>query len=327
MSYGSKSWQQWVIEDEKTVFSLLKEAYDAGIRTWDTADMYSFGASESLIGKFLKEYKIPRSTVTIMTKVFSPVPVPGHEASGPNMVNRYGLSRKHIMDAVDESVERLGTYIDVYQIHRLDDTTDKVEIMEALNDCVKSGKVRYIGASSMRATEFAQLQFIAEQRGLAKFVSMQNLYNLIYREEEREMLPYCNETGVGVIPWSPIARGLLTRPVSETSERQETDPYTPLLKLGQQPSDDEIIKRVEEVAKKRGVSMAIVAIAWALSKGTCPIVGFNKPERIHEAVEAVKFKLTDDECKYLEEPYRPHEPTAQGLSEQTKKVIAPWLYH
>lgn len=326
MSYGSKSWQQWVLEDEETIFGLLKTAYDAGIRTWDTADMYSYGESERLIGKFLKQYKIPRSTVTIMTKVFTPVPIPGHEANAANMVNRYGLSRKHIMDAVDESTERLGTYIDVYQIHRLDDTTDKTEIMEALNDCVRSGKVRYIGASSMRATEFAQLQFIAEKRGFAKFISMQNLYNLVYREEEREMIPFCNETGVGIIPWSPIARGVLTRPLSETSDRMSSDGYTSYLKLGQQPGDDEIIKRVEEVAKKRGVSMAIVAIAWVLSKGTCPIVGFNKPERIHEAVQAVKFKLTPEESAYLEEPYRAHEALAQGLDDRTKKALAPYLY-
>lgn len=326
MSYGSKTWQNWVVEDEETIFGLLKTAYDAGIRTWDTADLYSHGESERLIGKFLKQYNIPRSTVTILSKVFFPMPVAGQPFDEPTMINRFGLSRKHIMDAVDESVERLGTYIDVYQIHRLDWTVNKVEIMEALNDCVRSGKVRYLGASSMLATEFAQLQFIAEQRGLTKFISMQNFYNLIHREEEREMIPFCNETGVGIIPWSPIARGLLARPLDKTSERQTAESYAfDMLKLGQQPGDKEVIQRVEEIAQKRNVAMAIVAIAWVLSKGACPIVGFSKPERIHEAVEAVKFKLTADEISYLEEPYKPHEPTSVVFPEAYIKGVFPFL--
>jgi aryl-alcohol dehydrogenase-like predicted oxidoreductase len=290
------------------VFNLLKTAYDAGIRTWDTANVYSQGESERLIGKFLKKFNIPRSTVTILTKVYFPMELEGHEKSKANLINRFGLSRKNILEAVDESVERLGTYIDVYQIHRFDDTVDKVEIMEALNDCVRSGKVRYIGASSMRATEFAQLQFIAEQRGWAKFVSMQNFYNLIYREEEREMIPYCSETGVGLIPWSPIARGVLARPAGSATERSTAEKgLQENLKLGNQPGDDEIIKRVEEVAKNHGVSMATVSTAWVLAKGGCPIVGFNKPERIHDAIKAVELKLTDQEIAYLEEPYRAHE--------------------
>lgn len=320
----------WAIEDEKEVFEILKVAYDQGIRTWDTADMYSAGQSERFIGKFLKEYNIPRSTVTILTKVWAPMPAEGAEINEANMINRFGLSRKHIMDAVDESIERLGTYIDVYQIARLDDTTDKVEIMEALNDCVRSGKVRYIGASVMRATEFAQLQFIAEQRGLTKFISMQNSYSLIYREEEREMIPFCNDTGVGLIPWGTLATGMLCRPLKATSDSvRGSSMFQALMqgltKFGDQSGDAEVINRVEEVANKRGVSMTIVALAWALSKGVCPVVGFNKPERVHEAVRAVAFKLSTEEISYLEEPYMPHQPTVHRLEENVKKVIMPWL--
>jgi aryl-alcohol dehydrogenase-like predicted oxidoreductase len=327
MSFGSKSWQDWVIEDEDKVFELLQAAYDAGIRTWDTADVYSQGESERLIGKFLKTNNIPRSTMTILTKVMFPMNIPGRERTAANMLYRYGLSRKHILDAVDESVERLGTYIDVYQIHRLDHEVDKVEIMEALNDCVRSGKVRYIGASSMKAIEFAQLQFIAEQRGWAKFISMQNFYNLIYREEEREMIPFCNETGVGLIPWSPIARGVLARPLdSEESARATAEKgIHDRLKLGEQPGDEHVVKRVEKLAIKRGVSMAVIATAWVLSKGACPIAGFNKVERIYEAVEAVKIKLDDSEIAYLEEPYKAHEVV--GTEVAARNVLFPWIKH
>lgn len=326
MSFGSKKHRPWVIEDEETVFGLLKLAYDAGIRTWDTADTYCQGESERLIGKFLKEYKIPRSTVTIMTKVWFPMNVDGCEVDEATMANRFGLSRKHIMDAIDESMERLGTYIDVYQIHRFDDTTGMLETMQALHDCVKAGKTRYIGASSMPAHKFAMLQFTAEKHGLTKFVSMQNLYNLIHREEEREMIPFCEETGVGLIPYSPNAGGVLARPLDVLeSERAQTDGgVRNNLKFGQQPGDEEIIKRVEELAKKRGVSMSIIAISWVLSKGACPIVGFNKPERIHEAVEAVKFKLTEEEKQYLEEPYKPHEPTSVVVTPFLRQWLLPW---
>ncbi|ANB13220.1 aldo-keto reductase superfamily protein [Sugiyamaella lignohabitans] len=307
MSYGKKSWNEWVLEDEELVFSLMKKAYDVGIRTFDTADMYSDGHSEILVGKFLKKYNIPRSTIVILSKCYNKCDSdPSIENTELNWINRWGLSRKHIFDAVEDSVKRLGTYIDVLQIHRLDRETSKEEIMEALHDVVKSGQVRYIGASSMRATEFAQLQFIAEKHNWTKFISMQNFYNLVYREEEREMIPYCKETGVGLIPWSPVARGVLARPVGEGSLRSSTDKFAKFLKLGHAKEDQEIINRVEEVAKKRGISMAQVAIAWTLSKGTAPIVGFNKLERIDEAVEAISIKLTDEEISYLEEPYIPH---------------------
>jgi aryl-alcohol dehydrogenase-like predicted oxidoreductase len=211
MSFGKKDWMDWVEEDEEKVFELLKYAYDNGIRTWDTANMYSYGVSEELIGKFIKKFNIPRSTLVLLTKVYFPLNHPDRDTSALGLVNRQGLSRKHIMDAVDESVERLGTYIDVYQIHRFDPDANKEEVMCALHDVVKSGKVRYLGASSMRAVEFAQLQFIAEKNGWTRFISMQNFYNLIYREEEREMIPFCNETGVGIIPWSPIVGCYLSR--------------------------------------------------------------------------------------------------------------------
>ncbi|ANB12836.1 aldo-keto reductase superfamily protein [Sugiyamaella lignohabitans] len=310
MSYGKKAWNKWVIEDEELIFSLMKQAYDAGIRTFDTADVYSNGYSEILIGKFIKKYNIPRETLVILTKCYSRAATdPSIESTELNWINRWGLSRKHILDAVAGSVERLGTYIDVYQIHRYDPETPKEEIMEALHDVVKSGQVRYIGASSMRAIEFVQLQQVAEKNNWTKFISMQNFYNLIYREEEREMIPYCKENGVGLIPWSPIARGMLARPLGVDSERANTDLRFGHLRIGQFESDKEIIGRVEELAKKRGISMAQVSIAWTLAKGTCPIVGLSKPERIQEAVEAVKIKLTDEEISYLEEAYAPHSVT------------------
>lgn len=306
MSFGSSSWREWVLDDEEQVFKLLKTAYDLGIRTWDTANMYSNGESERLIGKFIAKYNIPRSTLVILSKCFFPIQEEGIENTEMNKVNRHGLSRKHIFDAVEASVERLGTYIDVLQIHRMDHDTDKEEIMRALHDLVQSGKVRYIGASTMRATEFATLQFTAEKNGWTKFISMQNYYSLIYREEEREMIPFCNETGVGIIPYSPVARGVLARPVGVSSDRLDSDSITRMLKIGQETGDEEVIRRVEKVAKDKGVAMAQVAIAWVLSKGACPIVGFNKIERIEEAVAALKVKLTDDEIKYLEEAYVPH---------------------
>uniref|UniRef100_A0A060T6X0 ARAD1B15466p n=1 Tax=Blastobotrys adeninivorans TaxID=409370 RepID=A0A060T6X0_BLAAD len=312
MSFGKKDkWGDWVLEDEEEVFKLLKHAYDKGIRTWDTANVYSHGESERLIGKFIKKYNIPRSSIVILTKVHFYTEDDDRLANDQfKTVNRRGLSRKHIMDSVDASVERLGTYIDVYQIHRLDPETPKEEIMEALNDVVRSGKVRYIGASSMRGVEFAQLQFIAEKNGWAKFISMQNYYNLTYREEEREMIPFCNETGVGLIPWSPIAMGKLARPVGSTTVRTKTDHALQKnnsigFNIANSASAEEIIRRVEQVANKRNVSMAIVAISWVLSKGANPIVGFSKTDRVDEAVAAVSFKLTPEETSFLEESYAP----------------------
>jgi versiconal hemiacetal acetate reductase len=314
MSYGSPEWQGWVLNEEDSL-PLLEYAYKAGIRTWDTADVYSHGQSEQIIGKAIKKFNIPRENLVILSKCYFGVtpespsnPIGVSSVNDNDMLNQVGLSRKHILDAVDKSIARLGTYIDVLQIHRLDRSTPREEIMRALNDVVESGKVRYIGASSMAAWEFQELQNIADRNGWHKFISMQNYYNLIYREEENEMIPYCNHTGVGLIPWSPVARGALTRPyTSRDTIREKTDNYLKtLIRSRDDKVDEEIINRVEEVAKKIGKSMAQVAIAWTLSKkDVCPIVGLNKPERIDEAIEAINIKLDEEDIKYLEEAYQP----------------------
>ncbi|KAJ6089804.1 hypothetical protein N7467_005020 [Penicillium canescens] len=314
MGYGSKDWQDWVLDEEDSL-PLIEHAYKRGINTWDTADVYSHGKSEEVVGKALKKYNIPRNRVVIMTKCFFGVDDEGKyppiSASGRNdndFVNRVGLSRKHIFDAVDASVARLGTYIDVLQIHRLDRETPREEIMKALNDVVESGKVRYIGASSMAAWEFQSLQNIAINKGYHKFISMQNYHNLLAREEEREMIPYCQDAGVGIIPWSPIARGALARPYnSRGTVRENTDGALKMFVRNRESEADEvIIGRVEELAKKKGLSMAQVALAWSLShKGENPIVGLSSVKRIDEAVDSIRVKLTEEEILYLEEPYVP----------------------
>ncbi|KZW00869.1 Aldo/keto reductase [Exidia glandulosa HHB12029] len=310
MSYGSSKWAQWVL-DEAAALPLMKAAYDAGINTWDTADMYSNGISEVLVRKAIEKYNIPRKRLVLMTKIYCAVHE--HDISdrnwndqGPDFVNQRGLSRKYIMEAVDASVARLGTYIDVLQIHRFDKETPAEEIMEALHDVVKSGKVRYIGASSMWAHEFATLQFTATLHGWTKFISMQNFYNLAYREEEREMIPFCNKTGVGLIPWSPLASGRLARPVNTNTARvEDSKKYFGERKDRESAIDDEVTNRVEKVAKDKGVPMAAVGIAWVLSKGCAPIVGLSNVKRIEEAVSALKVKLTDEEIKFLEDAYEP----------------------
>lgn len=315
MSYGSSEWQPWVL-NEADALPLLEHAYKAGINTWDTADIYSHGQSERIIAKALSTYSIPRSKVVILSKCYFGVdetnvgrPIAAVSTNDGDMVNQVGLSRKHIFDAVEKSVERLGTYIDVLQIHRLDRATPREEIMKALNDVVEKGWVRYIGASSMACWEFQTLQNIAEKHGWHKFISMQNYYNLIYREEEREMIPYCKDTGVGLIPWSPIARGALTRPWSDrSSSRAQTDKFAEaLIYQRENVIDKKIIERVEEVAKKNDVSMACIATAWCLKKGVCPIIGISTKERIDEAVKNVGFKLSEEDEKYLEECYVPKE--------------------
>ncbi|APA08165.1 hypothetical protein sscle_03g029350 [Sclerotinia sclerotiorum 1980 UF-70] len=318
MSFGSSEWQDWVINEDEAL-PLLKHAYDLGLNTWDTADVYSNGRSEEIIGKALKQYSIPRSKVVILSKCYFGVAEGGEQphisvlaTNDGHMVNQVGLSRKHILDAVDRSVARLGTYIDVLQIHRLDRDTPREEIMKALNDVVESGKVRYIGASSMAAWEFQTLQNIAEKNGWHKFISMQNYYNLLYREEEREMIPYCRDAGVGLIPWSPIARGALARPFNDRGTTRENSDrmLKAMIRSKESEIDKLVINRVEEIAKKKGVSMATVAIAWCLSKeGVNPIIGLSSKERIDQAVEAVKFassgKLTAEDIAYLEEGYAP----------------------
>jgi versiconal hemiacetal acetate reductase len=250
-----------------------------------------------------------------MTKMFyalDPVNQPPISAlmnkTAPGLVNHVGLSRKHIIDAVDRSVSRLGTYIDVLQIHRLDRDCSQEEIMHALNDVVSSGKVRYLGGGSMQAWEFQKLQNLAEKNRWHKFISMQNYWNLLHREEEREMVPYCNDANIGLIPWSALARGALARSfTARGGVRDENDKLLANLVRGQgsQDVDEIIINRVEEVAKERRVSMAIVALAWCLKKGAYPITGMNSKKRIDDSIEAVKFSLSDVEISYLEEPYKP----------------------
>ncbi|KAH8799070.1 aldo-keto reductase-like protein [Xylogone sp. PMI_703] len=319
MSYGSSSWQEWVL-DEDAALPLLKYAYDVGLNTWDTADVYSNGRSEEIIGKALKKYSIPRNRVVILSKCYFGVSEePGKQPSIASMstndgdlVNRVGLSRKHIFDAVERSTSRLGTYIDVLQIHRLDRETPREEIMKALNDVIQSGKVRYIGASSMDTWEFQTLQNIAEKYHWHKFISMQNYYNLLYREEEREMIPYCLDSGVGLIPWSPIARGALSRPFDGRSTiRERSDTLLQSMVRGRETEiDKNIISRVEELSKKKSVSMATIATAWCLTKRNVnPIVGLSSKERIDQAVASVKFasseSLTTEDIEFLEAAYAP----------------------
>ncbi|KAJ1560344.1 hypothetical protein HK096_009126, partial [Nowakowskiella sp. JEL0078] len=301
MSYGSPEWQPWVLGEEESI-KLIKAAYDAGINFWDTANVYSNGESEKIVGKALKVLGIPRERVVIATKLFvrvgdtpSEVTFLSNPVQSPRVVNQGGLSRKHIFEAVEKSLQRLGTdYIDLYQIHRWDTNTPIEETMEALNDLVRSGKVRYIGASSMYAWQFAKANHVAEKNGWAKFVSMQNYYNAIYREEEREMLPFCKDSGVGVIPWSPLAQGLLTGRKQGESARSGTaraaQNYNSLTE-----SDNIIIERVQELAKKisertkSDVTASQVATAWILSKDvvTAPIVGISKLKYLEDAVASL----------------------------------------
>lgn len=316
MTFGNPNWEgsPWVLP-ERDALPLLKKAYDVGINTWETADTYSNGQSESIIGKALQVYSIPRSKVVIMTKLFYPVledkpnsrPQPAHNDGV--LVNQMGLSRKHIFDAVDASLRRLGTtYIDVLQLHRLDQETSPEEIMGALHDLVKAGKVHYLGASSMYTWQFARLQYTAKMRGWTPFTSMSGLYNLLYREEEREMNPLCNAEGVGLIPWSPIARGLLTRPFDQQTERGQQDKKAKKWFQGRQ--NEEIVNRVERLALKKSCSMSSLAIAWLLHKKACPIVGLNTIARIEAVSEALSVDLSREEMQHLEELYCPLEVQA-----------------
>lgn len=268
------------------------------------------------MGKAIREFNIPRSDVVILSKIYYAVDPVKQSPISANMtkdkqglVNRVGLSRKHIFDAVEASCKRLGTYIDVLQIHRLDRETPAKEIMRALNDIVESGRVRYLGASSMAAWEFQKLQNIAEANGWHKFISMQNYYNIFYREEEREMIPYCQDSGVGIIPWSPLARGVLAHPWTErSSKREQTDKLLASLVRGRGSEIEKtIVDRVTEVAKKHSVPMATIALAWCLKKEVYPISGLNTKDRIDEAVSSVSFKLSDEDAAYIEEPYLPKE--------------------
>ncbi len=297
MSYGdtSKGWHgDWVLsEDESRPF--IREAVEAGINFFDTANMYSLGASEEVIGRLLPEFT-KRDEIVVATKAF----LPWRQAP-----NAGGLSRKALIQAVDDSLTRLGMdYVDLFQIHRWDDTTPIEETMEALHDIVKAGKARYIGASSMFAWQFAKAQEIARSNGWTRFIAMQNHVNLLYREEEREMLPLCADQGVGVIPWSPLARGRLARAWDETTVRSETDGFGKLLYRQQEDADRAIVEAVGAIAADRGVSRATVALAWHFTKGvTAPIIGSTKPGHIGAALEAVTLGLTDEEVARLEAPY------------------------
>ena len=301
MSYGSKKWREWVLEEEESR-PFLRRALELGINFFDTADMYSMGVSEEILGRALKDFGPERERVVIATKVFQAM------SEDPN---QRGLSRKHIMHSIDNSLRRLGTeYVDLYQIHRFDASTPVEETIEALHDVVKAGKALYVGASSMYAWQFARMLHTAERLGLTRFVSMQNHYNLVYREEEREMIPLCRHEGVAVIPWSPLARGFLAgnRRAQDYGEtvRARTDDFAH--KLYYQPSDFTVVERVAEIAARRGVSNSQVALAWVLQQPgiTAPIVGATKMHHLEEAVAALSLRLEEEELKLLSEPYQPH---------------------
>jgi aryl-alcohol dehydrogenase (NADP+) len=300
MTYGTSAWRPWVLnEPESRPF--IKRALELGINFFDTADMYSRGVSEEVTGRALKDFS-RRDQVVLATKVFYPL------EEGPNTG---GLSRKHVFDAIEGSLRRLGTdYVDLYQIHRLDRETRMEEILEALHDVVKAGKARYVGASSMYAWQFAKLLYLADRHGWTRFVSMQNHYNLVYREEEREMLPLCREEGIAVIPWSPLARGFLAgnRHRSDRGEttRAQTDNFAHDLYYAD--SDFTIADRVGELARRRNLKPMQIALAWLLSRPgvTAPIVGASKLPHLEELVAAVDVRLNDDEITFLEELYEPH---------------------
>jgi len=297
MSYGDpkRGNHSWSLPEEESR-PFIKRALELGINFFDTANSYSAGSSEEITGRALQEYA-NRDEIVLATKVFHPT------GRGPN---QSGLSRKAIMSAIDASLTRLGTdYVDLYQIHRFDDRTPIEETMGALDDLVTAGKVRYVGASSGAAWQFAEALHAAERNGWARFVTMQNHYNLLYREEEREMIPLCEHEGIGLIPWSPLARGRLTRPWDTVTARSETDEFGQRLYVD---DDRRIVDEVATVAEDRGISPAQVALAWLLSRRAvdAPIIGATKLEHLDDAVAAVDVELTDDECKRLEDPYVPH---------------------
>jgi aryl-alcohol dehydrogenase-like predicted oxidoreductase len=300
MSYGSSQWRPWVLEAEDAA-PFFRRAVEAGINFFDMADMYSMGASEEVSGRWLREYAV-RDEIVVATKVFFPM------NDRPNMG---GLSRKHIQQACEDSLRRLGLdTIDLYQIHRLDPKTPLDEMLAALDQLVTQGKVRYIGASSMYAWEFQRTLSVSERNGWARFATMQNHYNLVYREEEREMMPLCELEEIGVIPWSPLARGMLagtrTKLGDQSTTRSESDGLDQI--LYDQPSDWDVVEAVKKVAEQRGEAPARVALAWLLSKPAvaAPIVGATKLRHLEDAVAAVEIDLTEDEIAALEEPYRPH---------------------
>ena len=301
MSYGSSQWRPWVLDEEPTR-PFIKKALDLGINFFDTADMYSNGMSEQVLGKIIRHFGLKRETLVIATKIFQPM------SEDPN---DRGLSRKHILDGIDASLRRLQMdHVDLYQIHRWDNSTPIEETMETLHDIIKAGKARYIGASSMFAWQLAKAQYTADLHGWTRFVSMQNHYNLVYREEEREMIPFCIDQGIGLIPWSPLARGFFagnrSREGGGETTRAQSDEYAKHL----YPYEENftIAERVQEIARRRGVSGTQVALAWLTNKVhiTAPIIGATKLEHLDQAAAALDIQLDQDEIKELEEPYRPH---------------------
>ncbi|HEX4322311.1 MAG TPA: aldo/keto reductase [Acidobacteriaceae bacterium] len=304
MTYGSSKWREWVL-DEKAARPLIRKAVEAGINFFDTADIYSLGVSEEITGHALKEFGGSRDNLVIATKVFNPM------SDAPN---DRGLSRKHIMSAIDKSLKRLGVdYVDLYQIHRFDSHTPVEETVEALSDVVRAGKALYLGASSMYAWQFLKMLQIQRQNGLAQFVTMQNHYNLVYREEEREMIPLCLSEGIGLIPWSPLARGFLAgnRKANEDKKKAETtrartDEFAHSLYY--RDSDFTVVDRLSEIAQARGVKNAQVALAWILSRPgvSAPIIGASKMYQLEDALSAMSIQLTAEEITRLQEPYEAH---------------------
>jgi aryl-alcohol dehydrogenase (NADP+) len=300
MTYGTSKWRDWII-DEDDARPFYQRALELGINFIDTADMYSLGVGEEVTGRALKDFA-KREEIVLATKVF------GKMGEDPNSG---GLSRKHIMDAIDASLRRLQTdYVDLYLIHRYDPATPIEETLEALDDVVRAGKVRYLGASSMYAWQFCQALYLSDLNGWSRFVAMQNHYNLIYREEEREMMPLCESEGIGVTPWSPMARGFLAgnrhRQGGGDTSRAKADDIAQDLYYAD--SDFQVADRVDEVARKRGVSSSQIALAWLLHKPgvTSPIIGASKMAHLDEAVAALEIELGEDEMTSLEEPYVPH---------------------
>ncbi len=321
MTYGTPKWRPWVL-DEVASRPLVRAAIEAGINFLDTADMYSAGVSEELTGKFVREF-CHRDEVVVATKVHFPVDLAfqGGNAPGPKFrprPNTSGLSRKRIFNAIDASLRRLGTdYVDLYQIHRFDYATPVEETMEALNDVVKSGKARYIGASSMFAWQFATMQHVAQRHGWTRFISMQNHYNLVYREEEREMNPYCKATGVGLVPWSPLARGFLAgnRKRGEGGSADKSEGATSRAatdeiaqKFYYRDADFAVVDALTQLAREKGVSNAALAYAWLLHQPavSSPIIGFSKPGQLEQALEALDVSLSADDLARLAGPYQPH---------------------
>ena len=301
MTYGSSTWREWVLNEEQAL-PFVRRALDVGINFFDTADVYSLGVSEQVTGNILKTLGVKRENVIIATKVCSPM---------SDDINDRGLSRKHILDSIDKSLTRLQMdYVDLYQIHRWDYSTPIEETMQALHDVVRAGKVRYIGASSMFAWQFAKAQYTADLHGWTRFISMQNHYNLVYREEEREMIPLCLDQGIGLIPWSPMARGFFagnrSKDGSGETARAKSDPFANQLYFREE--DFNVAEVAQAVGKEHNVTGSQIALAWMLNKPhiSAPIIGASKMEHLDQAIAALEIKLSTDESGRLEKPYQPH---------------------